>query len=366
MKLKYSCYLIILFSIMILLKYFISDYQIKYKIDSYNVIETYENNKYTFELKEENYFIISFIENKTLSKKLIKKIDKKESNEYICYNVVFINDKNYLTCFKEKESISYYLIEDEEIKNYINKLDLEIYKEEIENSDFKFYNNLDKEEYIALWNYKGFYIMNGEEISEVELFNTTKYDNSLCYQMNHYLILPNYDKIHEFKEFKILNLMNEDIKTIKTKYTIDFDSYIVGTYKNKVYLYDNKYSNLYEINYKKENIELVGSEKLGYFKYENNKKKNSSVKEYKNKVKYQSEEKYSYEISDALYKVYNKNYKVKIFNSNELKIIKEFKNTLYFIYQDNLYKYSDNKIVKIFHNFEMNFNSENIIFIYNN
>lgn len=365
MKLKYAFYLIIILLIIVVIKYFTSDYKIEYKINDYNIKETYKDNKYIFELNEEKYFVISFTDKKVISKKLIKKIDKKESNEYTCYNVIFKNDKNYLTCFKDKESINYYLIEDEEMKEYIDILNLKIYKEEIESSDFKFYSNLSSDEYIALWNYKGFYIMNGEEISEIELFKTTKYDNSLCYQMKNYLILPNYDASHEFKDFKLLNLTNEKVKTINTKYTIDFDSYIPGYYKNKIYLFDNKYSNLYEINYKKENVELVGSKELGYFKYENNKKKESSEKEYKNKNLYQKNEKQSYEVSDALYKIYNKNYKVKIFNSNEIKIIKEYKDILYFVYKDNLYKYNNNEIIKIFHNFEMNFNSKNIIFIYN-
>ena len=47
--------------------------------------------------------------------------------------------------------------------------------EEESKKDFIFYNNLEENEYIALWNYKGYIVMNGKSYKNVELF---KKDNS--------------------------------------------------------------------------------------------------------------------------------------------------------------------------------------------
>lgn len=355
-------YIILTLVFITILKYFISDYTIKYKIDSFNIEEIYNNGKFTINIKEDNLFQIVLYQKRGIQKKLINKIEEIKSDNVICYNVI-INKENNVSCFQEKEPIAFYLIEDENIKSQLQNLDLNFYYEQNEPADFKFYNNLEDNVFVALWNYKGFYIMNGENITNLDLLQKERYDNSLCILKDEYLIFPNYDKNHEFEKLYKVNLKSEDVSNIETP-KIDYDYYWSGEFKNNLYLYDEKYSLLYEINVKKEKANLIGSENKGYIKIKNNKKVTALKKEYENKITYFEKNISNYEVSDAVYKVYNDDFKVKIFNTADIKIIKEYKDSLYFLYKDNLYSYNSKGIKKILHFFELNFNKENMLYVY--
>lgn len=361
MKKKLLVIILLILYILILLKYNISSYEINYKIGKYNITEKYVNKKYIYEINKEHHFVIDFYEDRKLSKKLITDIKEYKKQDYICYKVIYKNMEDSLTCFEGEESISPYLIKSQELLNELGINELEL---KSESNDFKFYNNLDKNTFIALWNYKGYYIMNGEDILSIDIFKNTKYDNSLSVLIDENIILPDYDKEHEFKNFKKMNLKTGNIETIESKYTIDYDSYVSGINKKMGYIFDNKYSKLYEINTRKNNVTEIGNEKKGFIKIENNKKVNATKKEYAEKITYFEKYESNYIISDNLYRVYNKNYKVKIFDSNEVTLIKEFEDKLYFLYKDDLYLYNNGNIEKILHYFELNFNSKNMIFIY--
>lgn len=363
MKVKRIFWILILLTIIIILKYYFSEYQITYKINNYKITEKYINKKLIFEINGDNYFVIDLYKSRHFKKKLITKINKYEKEDYVCYKVLIKNNEEKLNCFKNNESISSYLIDNNEL---LNMLGINKFEFNTENENFKFYESLDKDTYIALWNYKGFYIMNNNEMTEFNLFKNTRYDNSLAFQFKENLILPNYDREHEFNEFKKINLKTSKIESIKSEYTFDYDSYISGTNNKSIFMFDNKYFKLYEINIKKNKITEVGNQIDGYIKIENNKKVKATKKEYKNKITYFKKEKSNYLLDDALYKIYDKKYKEKIFDSNEIKILKEYKNNLYFLHKEDLYLYDGSKIIKILHYFEFNFNSNDMIYIFIN
>ena len=75
---------------------------------------------------------------------------------------------------------------------------------------------------------------------------------------------------------------------------------------------------------------------------------------------------YKYLFDDGTYKKYkdNTNIKTKIFNS-KMNILKEYKDELYYLEKDTLYKYTPySGSKKVFYNYELEFNSNNTIFIY--
>ena len=149
---------------------------------------------------------------------------------------------------------------------------------------------------------------------------------------------------------------------------LDFDSYIVGNIKNKLYLFDNKYSILYEIDVKKEKTKIFGNNELGFTKYVDGEFVSCSKTEYKiDKIKFNNKtSNYEYSVY-GMFKSINENTNLKQrINNNSVKIYHENYNDIYYLYNDNFYKYSPLKGSQmIFYNYELQFNNENTIFVYN-
>ncbi len=364
--------LIFIVLLVVINKYCTSSYEIKYEVNNFSVRTTFKNDRFYFEIKGKKVFNLDIYEERRFEKKLIKSISVFEADDYYCIYPNIKNINTYPLCYKGEENIDYHFIEDEDFQNFYkiqiseNKINYE------EENNFKFYNNLDKKTFIALWKYNGFYLMNDGEVDKITLFKRDQYDNTLYAFINNYLLIPNYNQEHIFNEFILFNLKNGDTETIKSKFDIDYDSYVAGAFKNNVYIFDNKNLNLYEVNTKKRKINLIGNEEQGYVKLEKDKFVESTKNEYKkDKITYFNEEgsNYKYYIEkDHLYKKLKENKEIKtlIFKGNNIKILSEFKNKLYFISEETLYEYNPLEGVKaIFYYFELNFNVDNLIFIYN-
>ena len=347
--------------VIVLIKYFSSNYEINYKLDGYNIKTIYKNKRYYISIDDK--FNFDIYKKRSLKKLKIRKIEAIESEDLKCIYPIIKNINTYPLCYLNDEYIDYNLIDNELLSKYKKEYD------NVSDGNFYFNKNLNKNEYIYLWNYKGFYKMNKDVLETIDLFKEGKYDNSLMYQFNNKILLPNYNEEYIFKNLYLVNTLNGKYSLINSDYEISYNSYIVGNIKNKVYLFDQKELKLYEINTKKLTVNLVGSDEIGYFKYEGNKKVPAKVSEYKNKeIKYISKDisNYKYEIiEDALYKTFNESeLKLKIYEGKNIKIISEYNNILYFVSEDKLYRYDANNLYKIFNYFELNFNNNNIIYIY--
>ncbi len=357
--------LIFIFSIIIISKYRFSNYSIEYKTGNYNIKTVYKRKRFYFEISDQKYtYNFDIYESRKFSKTMISKIDTINDDNINCIYPHIKNIKTYPLCYVNDEYTDYNLIDSELLSPYKKQNN-----EEIKSSkDFVYNNNLSSNEYVALWNYKGYIVMNGSTYKNVELFKKDKYDNSLAYIIDSTIYMANNDEEHEYKKLIWLDLKTLKKGEINIGYNIDFDSYIVGNIKNKLYIFDNKYSILYEIDVKKSKTNIIGSNEKGYVKYKDGELVTCSKSEYKvNKIKfYNNDSKYTYS-NDGIYKTYNenKNLKLKI-NNNSNKIIKENLNDIYYQYKDNFYKYnpySGSEV--IFYNYELTFNSENTIFVYN-
>ena len=352
-----------IFIVIIVVKYYFSSYDIQYNINKHTIKEVYKNDRIYFEI--DNKYNFDVYMNRKIKKILISSIDSIVGEDFSCIYPKSKYIDTYPLCIKDNTQIDYNLIDSELLVRYKEE-SVDVEKGE---SNFIYYNNLNNATYIALWNYKGYIIMNGSSYKNVEMFKNDRYDNSLSYMKDNTIYMPDYDEEHEFSKLITLDLVTRKRNVIYLDYKIDYDSYIVGSIKNNLYIFDNKYSILYEINIKKEKINIKASNEIGYYKYVNGKFITCSKSEYKvDKIKFDTHESnYNYKYDNHLYKTYldNRNIKTKIHDKN-VSIVGEYRNELYYIDEDYLYRYTPKSgSEKVLYFFELNFNKSNTIFVYN-
>lgn len=354
----------IILIIVALVKYFSSDYKIEYELGNHKIETNYSNGRYYIEIDGKYNFDI--YKKRGLSKLKISNIIEINSNSLNCVYPDIKGVKTNPLCYYNGEYTDYNLIDSDLLNKYkTNHIDYET------NDTFSYNKSLEENEYVMLWNYKGLYEMNYDKVENISILNKDEYNNSLMYQIDNKIFFPDYDQDYLFKNFYIFNIDTSKYKKIETKFEISYDSYIVGNIKNKIYLYDIKNSNLYEINIKNSKINLICSKELGYFKYDGKKKINVDKSEFDNKnITYNKDVIYNYEYkieNNIIYKIYKDNFELKnkIYTGNNLRIIDQNEDNLYFISGDILYKYSPtNGVQRVFNYFELNFNQNNIIYTY--
>lgn len=359
--------LIIICLLLIIVKFLFSNYKLNYKIGEYDVLTKYSKNRYYFEIKKDNVYNFDIYGKRKIKKVVINSIKEIEAENYKCIIPIINGYDTYPLCYDiEKDYlVDYHLIDSEELNKY-KKEDIEIDKA---NKDFVFYNNLSANEYIASWTYTGYNIMNGNEYTNVKIFNKDRYDNDLAHMINDNILMPDYDQEHEFDTLIKLNIVNQKISRIKLSKKIDYDSYVVGNIKNKLYIFDNKSSALYEINTKNGEIKTIGSSGKGYVKYVDGKFIKCSKSEYKNdriKISDKSSSNYGYDITEIAIKTYKENKEVKtLISSDSITKVFELNDKLYYIKDNNLYTYTPlDGNTKIFYDYELSFNNTKAVFIY--
>lgn len=340
--------------LVVLIKFYIAEYDITYEVNNIKVVEKGTKNYISVEVIYENEsYNYVFFNGRKLSKKLVSEIKIQEVNGHICVEPVISKIDSYSICSKEGNMVSYQIAS--------GNIDIPDIKE-----DFSYNKNLNNDEYILIWKYDGFYYLNGKAYKSINIFDKDRYSNDLMFMLNGYIIFPKYDNDYLFSDFIILDAVSGNYRVVSSKYKISYDSYIVGNNKNSIYIFDNKDIKLYEVNYKKNNVKLIGDSEKGFIKYENGKKKKADSSEYtKEKITFFNaiNEQISIEKNVLTYDI-NKNIKLKFFDKEDIHVINVFEDNIYFIYKDNLYRYNNSGINFIVHNFEFNFNYENNVFVY--
>ena len=352
--------------LLIFIKYYTSDYTIKYQVNNYDVLTVYKDNRLYYEItnKKEKYNFDIYTSRK-LSKTRIKEIKTIKDETITCIYPVIKDFETYPLCYENGIYKDYNLIESELLTNYQKNNNTE----ETETKDFEYYNILNKDQYVALWNYNGYIVMNDKSYENIELFKKDTYDNSNAYIVNETIYMPNYDQEYEYSQLVTLNLKNHKTSKIEIGYNIDSNSYIVGNIGKYLYIFDDKHSILYEINIKKQETKIVSNNEIGYKKYNGKEFVKCSKSEYKvDKIKYNFfESNYTYKYNEGLYKKIKENKIEQFINKNDIKIIKEYQNQLYYSHENSFYMYTPlegNK--KIFYNYELKYNNNNNIFVYIN
>lgn len=358
--------ILIILSILIFILYLVKDYTIEYKVDKIKITEKYYKKRYIFTL--DNKYLMDIYSNKKFNKKLIKNIKKVKDGNYECLILKSSKLTVYPLCRKDDKQISYDLVESKKLSKYFNKSKI---LEENDDKSFEFFNNVENETYISIWKYNGFYIMNGTEITTLNIFGEDRYSNDLCVNSNKYIFLPDYDSKHTFNYFYKVDVTKKNFTKIKTGYEIDYDSYILGSHDEFIYLYDRKYKTEYEFNLKKDKLKIIGNKENGFIKYKNGKIEKTSWNKLDKKMvhfTFNKESNYSYKNNKKEFiKIFSDNKKlINIIYKKPVTYIDEYKDKVYFLDKEYLIEFSpiygSKKVVR---NFEWNFNKDNTIFIYN-
>lgn len=352
---KVFMYVLIFMYVLVLLKFYFSDYDISYEMDGYDITEKANGDYIYFEVNyNDTLYNYMFYMGRKLFKKRVKKIEVTEVNDYICLTPSINGMDVYSVCNNGKEYVSSQIANDEIVS--VNS-----------NDNFKYYENLKNDEHVYIWKYDGFYYLNGDKLTSINIFNNDRYSTDLMFSINGYLIFPRYDSNYLFSDFVILDMSNGKYEFVSTDYKINYDSYYVGNVKSSVFLFDNKEEKLYEINYKKGKAELVGNENKGFIKYKNGKKTETVLEEYTNdKITY-FEDNVNYNVVDKNFLSYvlNEDIKLKFYNDENINVVDSVNSNIYFIFGTNLLRYNNDGASVIASYFEFNFNSKNNVFVYN-
>lgn len=242
-----------------------------FSIKEIYTVNTDEDDNYYLEIKvNDDTFDMQIYDNLNMSKRIITDIYYYDA-DYKCILPV-INKEKYgnVIC---KIDDTYYNYQDlkgksESLDLFVKNLNIdEKEQQELANKNkITVYDNLIDKHYIALETYKGITTINKKNMStivDINLFEKDLYTKDISCFIDKYYLVADYNKQTKFNEFKLVDITNNKVKTIKYDYDISLDSYILGTYENKVYLFDNSTKKEYEIDVKKETIIEVGNTNIG-------------------------------------------------------------------------------------------------------
>ncbi len=341
--------LIILFIVFLYIYHRPRNYELKYQVNNYQVVEQYnvKNAAYLYQIKDKNkVYLYGNKEAYSTKRHHITSI-KTLSNQCI---KIKLDQKNYPLCEDQAYSTINY-----EVPLSGNKQEIIV--------------KADKHTNLAIWNYRGISFYNAKEKTETNYFLKDVYDNSLVTLVDHILFIPNYNQAYVFKEIYLFDLKTGESDTWEIPYEIAYDSEILGVYNNFLFLVDKKNTVLYELNLKKQKITIVGDEN-NPSKIMKNKWVTISTKKIANNP---SEYKfaipsifYYYKADNTLYLQYVKYKKpIKIISHENIMINKVDGDKVYYTIDGLYYCYSpslgNHLLVKYF---EVNFNKD-IVYVYN-
>lgn len=333
------------------------NYHKVYNVDDYKIFESYHKNDkyYLFEIKYADKVYPYLISNKYIHKRnLITNIETYTNENERCILPKSKEIDFYPLCSNEEEVYVYNLATKQE-------LPFQLVKSEDKNKN---YNNITIHDNnnltYLLYNYRGFYLINDSE-KDIKLFNKDVYSLDLVYQMDHYLVVADYNANYYFKKFYVIDINNGKVKEIESEEDISFNSVFLGDYKDKIYLLDKKEKKEYQINISKKQVlevplQILEKDKLVTKTY--NEIVNNNLTFYKNDL-------YHYQILNNNLYININNYNVKLGNSKINKIIQIDNDIVYYLENGDLYKFSfKTGSILLLSNSEWNFNNTNMIFIF--
>lgn len=367
----------------------------------FQIKEVYKNNKYYFDIKQEEYNFFykdDNLFNKT--KNVIKDIIFKEQNGIMCIYPIYEEKESVILCSDKKTIYSYESLKENHLTiSFYNELKNKGYKvkfDENENNttepvvqdNITYYkDSFGNDESVVLWMYKGFTIYNSKRSLSAYPINFDRYDNTISTLVSKYYISPIYkdNKLFEFSSVYVYDVLANNKYELELGKTLSNDTYINGIIDNKLYLTDPSNIVQLSIEPKSKKVEIVGNKEENAVYYDgkmsirniydfvNNKilfKIDDS--NLKNKYNYnlvlENKDSYFFYTGTRLYQVYKDKLDVPILiiENNNLKQIKVKNNTLYYVLENKVYKYETNKVsVPLLGYNELLYNKSNMYDVYN-
>lgn len=150
-------------------------------------------------------------------------------------------------------------------------------------------------------------------------------------------------------------------------YQISQDSYFLGDLDKSVYLLDKKSKVEYELVPSHKKMRIVGTVNKTAVFYNNNLEEINIQKLVSKEKKFIKEKVYNYKIVDKkLYLSYiNSDNMINIDQNENIKIVDQIDETVFYLIDDKLYSFNSKNLKKLLmQNYEWNFNSDNIFYIY--
>jgi len=359
--------LILLFVVFMYFYFKPNNYEKHYLVNDFYVVEKYSD-KYLFQISNEKYeFNYSFDRKYSPARKLIKEIDVFSEDEYYCIYFEIEDLENIPLCYEGIQLIDFRLIKNQKFIQYLkNKYDI------IPNYINKSLNNytlyLNDETKYAIWNYKGIDFINGKTINTTKLFENDVYESSLLHLANKYLFIPNFIQEYSFDECYIFDLESGDYKLWKMPVSINYESYVLGSFENNIYIVDKKAKVEYELNLFDQVQKIISTNNERGKIYENGWKEITMTKLISNKYSFQKETKIQYVINNQKLNILNKQLNTTTLISEIVDpyIISSNEEEVYYLKDDVMYRYNLKfGETKTLNNYEWKFNFDNKIFIYN-
>lgn len=378
----------------IIIKTFQRKHSVEYKINNYSVKENFyiekRNHNYEFKIsnKKETY---SYILNEKINKrkKVIKEIKGYKKDNLKCIVPIYVKDIDYdIYCLEDNKQVSkYYLKDNEEFKDILEKTkkySIKLPESDEKKKEYKkievYQNNIIYDTAFIMWNYKGIYVFKDDDIKKEDFLDYDLYDNIMATTTSKYYVLFENSKVMGIENIHYYDIEKEKYKVFKLKEKISKDSYINGVYDDLIYVTDNKKKVQYAINLKKEEIEVVGKEELGYIKYIGNNKEIMNKSDFFMERQLFDNEKiedkditksndlvkdnqiYYYLEDNKFYKNINGYNSILLFELENIKDWKIYNGDIILIVDDTVYMYNDNSgLRKILEYNELNYNYDNII-----
>lgn len=384
--------IIILFALKGLFYIFDDGHDINYNIGNFNVEETLDtkNNNYYFNLvSDEVNLNFQIFKNYHKSSKVITKILHKKVSNYECVLPVFKNGEIYTDVMCVKDNVITYAhdIEDDKVKDYLKTLekqgyDPEKYKDNGEKTNLSntltiYENNLLENNYVAMETYKGLELLS-KSAETVNIFENDVYTKPISTFTGRYYIVADYTAEYTFQKFYVVNIINGEIKEIRSYDEISFDSYIMGSVDGEIYLFDKDAQIEYKINLDRETVEQFADkdhlqiyngkwqditlmDALNGAKFDNY--HSDKIKGYAKVDKPNDYYYYIYEEDGEVYHVYradvqNPKLKTYLFDTTNLDSVVYLDNVIYYQNGNSYYYYTDSGTRKIIDNTELEFNSD--------
>lgn len=368
--------LVILVIIIQIKKVFLKQYQISYKIHNYKIIEKYKKEKDHFYhitiTDKKNTFIYDISHNFNKKKKIIKDIKTFKNNNLVCIIPIYKKNMiNKLYCNNEKEQVSNdYLIKSNnkdfmKIKKKIKSYKVSFPKNSDDKKKYKkievYQDNISEKNIYYLWDYKGIYILDNNQLSYQKLLSKDLYDNIMATTTNNYYVLFDNTSVKGINKIYYYNYKNNKVKKFKIKTILSKDTYINGNVKDLIYLTDKKNKKQYTLDIKKEKLTRIDQDETTYILYKNGKRKLLSKSDFFMQEQLFNEKENYYLEDNKIYKRETANHKILLLELDNIKEWNVEEDEILMLQEDILYSYSEeNGLRKILQSNELKYNYKNI------
>ncbi len=365
---------------------------------SFQIQEKFKNDQYFLGLESGAYHFSIAVPNQFhKNKQIIEDILSVEKDGMLCIYPIYQGGvEDSLWCSRGDVTYSYEVAQKDaaavELVQQIQNKGMTYPKEKPNYETMNVSNKItyyykDDEESLAIWDYRGYYVVHDKMKYREDLYTFDRYENTLSQLIGPYYITPNYNnnKLFETDSFRVVNITTSAKYDLPVGYTLSNYTYINGVVDDKLYLFDPNQMLQLELDPASKKVRVVGNKELNAQYYDGKWQTRNIYDFVNNKILFQESlpeeiaNRYSYreyaEDEDAvyfvdqsqIYLVYKEHPEVKILllSMQEVKEWQVIKGRIYFIQGDTLYRYTtQDGLETVLVSSEFRYNWNNVYAIY--